>query len=1120
MAFLQNLEVNYNDTFVVKNLYFNFDNDLSTYDKSISAQSFGLGESVDFISGSIRQNSIDLSWQVERPITKNLLSGFIADDGFSGFLINYYDKNRNFLYQDPEVLYSTQYSKTSEQISEVFTLLTGQDNLSGLNQFFIDVVCVSNSGFYNSGFYNTGVSLVNFTNSSLSISSIFFDTDISINLNLSDPKSIKELDLFVTKDYDFTGANGDYLYTNKYFYPSFDNIFVPEKEINDRGANSLVDNYVKSPYYVHFLPSNYFSTGQLITSSGIKPPSYNESALPYKINGVTGYVYYDFNSTSKDLNLNAFIKWDSVSALEGCNFHILVEESGKNKTKYDYFLNNRTVENILNAVPGTGTGLFFTDTIFSNYGYSGIKWEDHTIYVNDFGSFPSGFFPQYTGGLKSISEIRIPSGSSDNNEVFLCYNYTGDNKFNFLPSGGHYQDSIYTGSYSDSRYLTNASLNNTGLTYLGDSNTGICMAKRITGFADFTYSPIDPSFIFPINEQNNYFVKVRAINTNEVVSEFSDLFYIPSGYINNTINLSPLSGKKVIDGSGVSGYLPVFSDSDSLTTGTLYYSGSNNLVFTELPTTTTTEELYKLVIEDNIIKKQLDAGNGTALIDTFTENNHGFAVGNVVRFDGSNWYKAQADSAEHAEVQGVVRNIVNANTFKLVYDGLIEGLSGLTPGTVYFLSPTTAGAVTITEPSNFGEVSKPVYFALTTTSANVLTFRGVIIEPQSGTSGTSGTSGDPVISSTLAYYNNSTQSVSSSSNTKVIWSTADTTNTQGSIGLTFNGTDRFTNTSGNSIVITVDGYVGWASGGTSGTSRSVFIVKNGNVSSSQGRYSYSSIPANNDYPVTHFSSVLVLNNNDYVEVYVLHNDASLQNINSQVNYPASRIIIARNEGVAGTSGINGTSGSSGITGTSGSSGISGTSGSSGISGTSGSSGISGTSGSSGTSGINGTSGSSGISGTSGSSGISGTSGSSGISGTSGSSGISGTSGTSGSSGKSGTSGTSGSSSDIRFKKNITPLTYALEKILKLQGVQYEWNEFINAIDKETYKLNILMPGLIAQDVEKIIPEIVETSILNEEIKDARTLYYSRIIPYLIEAAKQQQKQIDQLKSDVEILMNE
>ena len=64
--------------------------------------------------------------------------------------------------------------------------------------------------------------------------------------------------------------------------------------------------------------------------------------------------------------------------------------------------------------------------------------------------------------------------------------------------------------------------------------------------------------------------------------------------------------KYVIDGLGVSGYIPKFSDSDSLTTGTLYYSGSNNLVFTELPTTTTSENLYKLVVEDNIVKKQLE----------------------------------------------------------------------------------------------------------------------------------------------------------------------------------------------------------------------------------------------------------------------------------------------------------------------------------------------------------------------------------------------------------------------------------------------------------------------------------------------------------------------------------
>ena len=154
-----------------------------------------------------------------------------------------------------------------------------------------------------------------------------------------------------------------------------------------------------------------------------------------------------------------------------------MEESGKNKTKYDYILNNRSLENINSFIYGTGTGVSSSGVIFENFGLSGIKWSDHTVFVDNFGSFPTGLYEKYTGGLKYITEIRVPSGSSNNNEVFLSYGYTGDNKFNFLPSGGYYTGTIYTGTYSDSRYLTDASLNSTGLTYLGEYNTGICMAK-------------------------------------------------------------------------------------------------------------------------------------------------------------------------------------------------------------------------------------------------------------------------------------------------------------------------------------------------------------------------------------------------------------------------------------------------------------------------------------------------------------------------------------------------------------------------------------------------------------------------------------------------------------------
>ena len=110
------------------------------------------------------------------------------------------------------------------------------------------------------------------------------------------------------------------------------------------------------------------------------------------------------------------------------------------------------------------------------------------------------------------------------------------------------------------------------------------------------------------------------------------------------------------------------------------------------------------------------------------------------------------------------------------------------------------------------------------------------------------------------------------------------------------------------------------------------------------------------------------------------------------------------------------------------------------------------------------------------------------------------------------------SSDVRFKKNIVPLENALEKVLALRGVSYEWNEFIHSV-RDGYDLNVPIIGMIAQEVEKIIPQVVGTWKLNDELTDAKALEYQRLVPYLIEAIKEQQKQIDQLKSDVKTLMD-
>jgi hypothetical protein len=109
------------------------------------------------------------------------------------------------------------------------------------------------------------------------------------------------------------------------------------------------------------------------------------------------------------------------------------------------------------------------------------------------------------------------------------------------------------------------------------------------------------------------------------------------------------------------------------------------------------------------------------------------------------------------------------------------------------------------------------------------------------------------------------------------------------------------------------------------------------------------------------------------------------------------------------------------------------------------------------------------------------------------------------------------SSDIRFKKNITPLENSLEKIKKLQGVKYEWNEFVNSV-RDGYKLNVPIIGLIAQDVEKIVPEVVDLWKLSDDCQDARSIDYPRLTPLLIEAIKEQQIIIENQNQKIENLI--
>jgi hypothetical protein len=97
---------------------------------------------------------------------------------------------------------------------------------------------------------------------------------------------------------------------------------------------------------------------------------------------------------------------------------------------------------------------------------------------------------------------------------------------------------------------------------------------------------------------------------------------------------------------------------------------------------------------------------------------HGFSVGNVVRIDGEDTYlKAQADNLTNSQdTVGMVSAVADANNFTLTMYGLITGLSGFTPGTLYYLDASTAGALTATAPA----LAKPVFVSIDATSGYVI----------------------------------------------------------------------------------------------------------------------------------------------------------------------------------------------------------------------------------------------------------------------------------------------------------------------------------------------------------------------------------------------------------------
>ena len=115
-----------------------------------------------------------------------------------------------------------------------------------------------------------------------------------------------------------------------------------------------------------------------------------------------------------------------------------------------------------------------------------------------------------------------------------------------------------------------------------------------------------------------------------------------------------------------------------------------------------------------------------------------------------------------------------------------------------------------------------------------------------------------------------------------------------------------------------------------------------------------------------------------------------------------------------------------------------------------------------------------------------------------------------------------SNSDARVKKDIKniPSHLALNVVKQLQGVRFNWLEENDKSDWPEYhkpkKENGVMElGFIAQDVEKVLPEVVNT---DDYRKGFKTVEYAKMVAVLTEAIKEQQNQIDKLQKQINELL--
>ena len=119
------------------------------------------------------------------------------------------------------------------------------------------------------------------------------------------------------------------------------------------------------------------------------------------------------------------------------------------------------------------------------------------------------------------------------------------------------------------------------------------------------------------------------------------------------------------------------------------------------------------------------SGAASTAVFTATYNNT-FSPGQAIYKISGGYALAQANAVSSCDVLGIVQT-ANPTSFTAVTFGTITSLSGLTDGTGYFLSDTTAGALISAQPAATGSVIKPLLIATSTSTGVVVEYPGALI---------------------------------------------------------------------------------------------------------------------------------------------------------------------------------------------------------------------------------------------------------------------------------------------------------------------------------------------------------------------------------------------------------